>query len=175
MKKLKEYAPQFLDHDISVPRGTNGPDGQELVVMIRPENFNMDMNVQEVAVQEFENRSTMRQILLGLSQVVSNPVFAMAINPVGYLERLFKSFSSVFPNPEEIIRKDEQVMAMVKAYLEQIPSAGGSPGSQPPQSPQGGPSGLPSMPGVSPEAGNPVTGYSEGQLMSASAGATKGI
>ena len=143
MRKLKEYAPQFLDHDVVVPRGTGGERGEQAVALVSADEFNADMIVKEVAVQEFENEATMRQILLNLINVVSNPTFAPFINIPGFLERVFKTFSTVFPNPEEIMNKDPEVMALLQQYLSQKPGEGQAPnpqlpgGGMPPPMPEG--------------------------------------
>lgn len=133
MKKVKEYAPQFLDKDIAVK--VDGPQGAEAMFMVKSEEFNADMMLKEVSVQEFENKSTVRQILLNLTQVLFSPAIAPFINPMGYLVRIFKSFSTVFPNPEEILNRNPQAQQLMKEYLAQAaidaPQAG-TPQGQPP-------------------------------------------
>lgn len=147
MRKLKEYAPQFLDKDVAVQ--VDGAQGAEaLTIMVGPDEFNADMMIEEVSVQEFENKTTARQILLNLVQVVVNPVFAPFLNVGGLLYKILKSFSTIFPNPEEILNTDSDAMELMRKYLaqnpipeqaagnQQVPMLGGQPlnpnsGSQP--------------------------------------------
>jgi hypothetical protein len=77
------------------------------------------MMLEEVSVQEFENKATVRQILLNLTQVVFSPALAPFTNPVAFLTRVYKAFSSVFPNPEEILNKDQNVQKLMQDYLAQ--------------------------------------------------------
>lgn len=166
-KKVKEYVPQFLDKDVAIE--VAGPQGEEMLISVRAEDFKADLSVEEFAVQEFQNKSTMQQILINLVQVIANPSIAPFINQAGFLERLFQSFNSIFPNPEEIIRKDPQVMAMIQQYLSQNPPA--------PQ-PQGPGSGMYMPPGI---MGMPVSmkemitpGQAEAQPQQAAMGAARG-
>lgn len=152
MKKVKEYIPQFLDRKVAVE--VAGDNGQQMLVELQAEDFKADMSVEEYAVQEFQNKATMQQIMINLVQVVGNPVFAPYIMTAGFLERFFQQFNSIFPNPEEIIRKDPEVIAQIQAYLhqtamQQIAEQGGVPPVNSPQAlAQGG--GQPQGNGVPP-------------------------
>jgi len=117
LKKVKEYAPQFLDQDVLIE--LMGDDGREAIAIIKADDFNADMYVEEVSVQEFENKATMRQMLTNLVQTVTNPIFAPFLNVPGLLSRIFQTFSSVFPNPEEIINKDPNIQLALDQYKSQ--------------------------------------------------------
>lgn len=120
MKKFKEYIPQFLDREVAIE--VAGEQGQKMLVYLKAEDFQADVAVMEYAVQEFQNKATMQQIMINLAQMIAtNPMFNSAVQPVAFLERFFQQFNSVFPNPEEILRKDEDIMAMIQAYLAQAP------------------------------------------------------
>ncbi len=185
MRKLKEYATQFFDHDVTVPFTTNGAQGEEAMVTIKPEDFNMDMHIEDVSIQEFENKATMRTILLNLGQFIVSPAVAPFINMAGFLTRLFKSFSTAFPNPDEIMNKDPQVMALMQLYLSQKPPPGGPAADQ--SVPRGA---MPTpQPGGPPQIGAPVglqnpsavalrhslIGYQEGQTAAAAGGQNQGL
>jgi hypothetical protein len=138
MKKVKEYVPQFLDKDVAVEIA--GDQGARMLALIKPDEFKAELSVEEYAVQEFQNKSTMQQIMINLAQIVAaNPIFASAIVPQGFLERFFQQFNSVFPNPEEIIRKDEDMINMIRQWISQNPIPGqtgpatGQPGANAPQ------------------------------------------
>lgn len=170
MKKLKEYAPQFLDKDIAVQ--VAGPEGEQATFMITADEFNADMMLKEVSVQEFENKSTVRQILLNMTQILFSPAIAPFINPIGYLTRIFKAFSTVFPNPEEILNKDENVQQLMKAYLAQAPA----------DAPQAGAPGLQAQPGALGEGApeipigvSQLTGPLEAQIPAGIGGQGRGI
>jgi hypothetical protein len=124
MKKVKEYVPQFLDKDVAIQIA--GQKGAEMIAIIHPDEFKVDLSVDEFAVQEFQNKSTMQQIMINLAQILgANPLFAASIVPQGFLERFFQQFNSIFPNPEEIIRKDPEMIAMIQQWISQQPVQGG--------------------------------------------------
>jgi len=186
MRKLKEYAPQFLDRDVITK--VVGPNGGEAYAAVTSDEFAQDMNVQEVSVQEFENKSTMRQILINLVGLIANPVFAPFINIGGFLERIFYTFKTAFPNPEELFNKDEQVMATLRQYIAQqppppqapnpqLPGGGVTPAGMPPGSTQGGPTfGPASMGGVTPPITNVgMQGMADAQMMQQTGGASRGV
>lgn len=164
MMKVKEYAPQFLERDIAVKLG--GPNSEDAVLMVTSDEFDADLLLQDVSVQDFENKSTMRQILLNLVGVVSNPVFAPFLNVAGFLSAVFRTFKSVFPNPEEIINKEGQVNQVLQAYLQQKSAAEG-----PPQAMLGN-MGAPGGGPPPPAAGGPM---GEGQTMAGIAGQAGGM
>lgn len=178
MKKLKEYAPQFFDHDIRVPDNINGEQGKEAFVVITAEDFSMDMTLDDVAVQDFENKATMRTLILNLSQFLMSPAVAPFINMSGYLMRLFKSYGSVFPNPEELMNSNPQAIAMIQQYLAQRPPEGGPAAvAGIPMGAPGGPQ-MPELGGGAPtqaQAANAVTGYAEGQAQAAAGGQAGGL
>jgi len=119
LRKLKSYIPQFLDRDVYVK--FQGENGQEVYDIIKSEDFSMDMDLKEIAVTAFDSKQTTRQIVIGLLQsILSNPVLAGALNPMGLLVRIFSMFPEVFPNPEELINKDPQIMDTLKQYQRQI-------------------------------------------------------
>lgn len=138
MKKVKEYVPQFLDKDVAVEIA--GDQGARMLALIKPDEFKAELSVEEYAVQEFQNKSTMQQIMVNVMQMLgANPLFASAIVPQGILERFFQQFNSVFPNPEECIRKDEDMINMIRQWISQNPIPGqtgpatGQPGVNAPQ------------------------------------------
>jgi hypothetical protein len=112
----------------------------------------------------------MRQILLNLVQLVASPAFAPFINVAGFLERIFMTFSNVFPNPEEILNKDPMVQELLKQYLLQAPP-------QAQQSPTAGvgpvPPNLMGMP-TAPQ-GLQLSGIAEGAPIAAAAGQAGGV
>lgn len=163
MRKVKEYAPQFLDRAMAID--VDAGNGEKLYVELHPDDFNVDLDIQEVAIQEFQNKATMRQLLLNLTQLVASPAFAPFINVVGYLERVFSTFSDIFPNPEEILNKDEQVQMLLKQYLAQAPTQG-QPSNQVGLTGQEGLMGLPTAPqGL----------QLDGMAMASAAGAAGGV
>lgn len=162
MKKFKEYVPQFLDKAVAVEIGDE--QGGQMVEYLTADDFRADMAVEEYAVGEFQNKATMQQTLINLSQILLNPAIMPFIDVAGYLERLFQAFNTVFPNPEEIIQKDDNTMALIKAYLAQMPV-------QAPQGAQGQPTGIPGQ-GMNPMLS---TGQQEQAPMQAMMGATRGV
>lgn len=164
MKKLKEYAPQFLDKDMVIQMAGQNL-GEQYTMIVKPDDFNMDLVIDEIAVQEFENKATMRQILLNMVQLVASPAFAPFINIAGFLERVFMTFSNVFPNPDEILNKDPMVQELMKQWLLQAPpEAKDAPGAGMPPG-QGQPPNLFGMPNA--PQGLQFSGVAEGQPMAA--------
>lgn len=166
-RKCKEYAPQFLDKELAVD--IDGPNGEKFWYTIHPDDFNIDLDIQEIAVQEFQNKATARQLLLNLTQLIASPAFAPFINVVGFLERVFSTFSDIFPNPEEILNKDEATQALMYQYLAQAP-AQGSPA--PGMMAAGQPSlmGMPTAP-----QGLQLEGIADASALAATGGQTRGV
>lgn len=113
-RKIKEYAPQFLDKNVFVEDATGQP------VEISPDEFEMDMMIQEVSVQSFDNRQTTRQIFINMvSGVLNSPMFAGIANPVGVFEKLFSMFPEITPNPEELLIKNDVTKQLLIEYQQQ--------------------------------------------------------
>ncbi len=138
--------------------------------------------MQEVSVQEFENKSTMRQILINLVGLIANPVFAPFINIGGFLERIFYTFKTAFPNPEELFNKNEQVMGVLREYLRQQPPQAETPNQAlpgaglPMAAGAGGPTyGPAQMGGVTPPITNQgMQGLADAQMLASTGGAARG-
>jgi hypothetical protein len=167
MRKVKEYAPQFLDKNMAID--IDGPNGEKFWFDIKPDDFNMDLDIQEVAIQEFQNKATMRQLLLNLTQLVASPAFAPFINVVGYLERVFSTFSDIFPNPEEILNKDQQVQMLLQQYLTQAAPSQGQPPNQIGAGVQPNLMGLPTAP-----QGLQLDGIADASGLASAGGAARG-
>lgn len=151
MSKVKEYVPQFLDKDIAVE--VAGPNGEEMLSIVRAEDFQMDLSLEEFAVGEFENRQANQQILTNALTVLSNPAYAPFVAQIGLLERYFKAFSTTFPNPEECLRKDQQVIDMIRQWITQNPQPGQPQAGAPGQPATTGQLGAQPMQGVMGQAG----------------------
>lgn len=169
LRKFKKYAPQFLDRNVCTK--FLDPNGKEVQMMLTADEFEADMVLKEVSVADFENKATMRQILMSLVQMIANPAIAPFINMPGMLIKVFKAFSNVFPNPEELLNSMPAAMQMMQAYLAQnppqqvnagMPMGGGAPGL--PGGPAGGP---PQLPNTNPGDHQPLAGRVEGQLAAA--------
>lgn len=166
LRKLKKYAPTFLDQEIIVPIAQNpaDPTPKETIARVFPDDLTADMVLKPVSVKEFDNRTTTRQIFVQLIQgILANPMFQGVINPVGTLVRIFSMFREVVPNPEELIVKNPAVKMALLEYQSQQQIA---------QEQQGQPSEPPAE-GAPPGAGVP-SGEATGQGIAAALGASKG-
>jgi hypothetical protein len=115
MRKLREYAPQFIDRDVAVPGLFKG-----ISATVSPDEFQRDFRIEDIAVTDFENRMMVRQQLLNIIQVVATaPMFMGAVNPIGLLMKLFSQYREIFPNPEELLAKNPQVQAMLVEFQKQ--------------------------------------------------------
>ncbi len=114
MKKVLEYIPQFVDHQIVVTS-----EGEKYLV--EPGSLKEhEMDLREVAIQEFDNKQTTRQIITNLvGGVLSNPMFQGMINPAALAVRIFSLYPEFVPNPEELLIKDPMVAQLLKMWNEQ--------------------------------------------------------
>lgn len=127
MKKIMEYLPQFLSSDIAAGE-----------LNFTPDEFNdLDLDIEEVATNEFENKQMAQQIMINLAAVVQSPMFAGIINPAAFFTKLASQFPSVFANPEELLIKAPAVAMLLKEWQTQQTQARDAmqPGAVPQSSP----------------------------------------
>lgn len=149
LRKFKEYIPQMLDKEVAIKANVRG---QDLFVMITADEFDIDMELQEIAITAFDSKNNTRQLFMSLiGGVLSSPMFAGMTNPIAMLIALFKMFPEITPNPEQFINKDPQIQAMLVAFQtgQAMPPPPPPPNAlpMPSASPAGGPAPLqlPSM------------------------------
>lgn len=104
MQKILEYLPQFEEDQVALAL-----EGQEMLVDTGKIEQS-DVILKEVAIQEYDNKITQRQLLLNLAQTFAgNPMFQGIINPAGFFCVLMAKYPELIDNPESLLIKSPQV------------------------------------------------------------------
>jgi hypothetical protein len=108
MQKILEYLPQFEEDQIHVAL-----EGEEYLVEAQKIE-ETDVMLREVAIQEYDNKISSRQIINNLIQVLTgNPMFQGMLNPAAFLVRLFSLYPEISTNPEELLIKNPVVQKLL--------------------------------------------------------------
>jgi hypothetical protein len=160
MRKVLEYLPQFEANKLAVTI-------EEQPFLVDPSSIQEnDIDLKEIAVQEFDNKQTTRQLVTNIVQIISStPMFQGMVNPAGLFVRIMGLYPEFTPNPEELLVKDPAIAQLLQEWTTQQMAQQSSTGNIP-QAPQ------------LPAPGQVETGFSgvaESQPTSGAAGAMGGI
>lgn len=114
MRKVLEYLPQFVANGLSV-------DIDKETYLVDPSAItDNDIDIKEVAIQEYDNKQTTRQLVTNIVQVISSsPMFQGMVNPAGLFVRIMGLYPEFTPNPEELLVKDPAIAQLLQEWRTQ--------------------------------------------------------